>query len=145
MKCSERQGILITKGSFNQYIAPVFVSIFPPLFIYQVNMFEVPLSVIIMPLFAAACFALILAAVLFSFTKRVQNSSLAACFLIAAFYSYGSLYDVIDSTSIQGLFSSQLISAGLFMLICLGICLLIFKLKDESRLYIEPWVTDTFT
>lgn len=124
--------------------APVLASVFPPVFLYQVNIYEVPAISFSIILTAAVCFSALLFVLMSVITKRVVVSSIATSFLVAAFYLFGAAYDAIDSTSIHGLFSSQLIALVLYILICAVGCLMIFRYKDKGSLQIILWYVNTF-
>ena len=113
---------------------PVLAAIYPVLFLYQVNYQEVSFGIFLSVAAVTFCTALIVYAIVIVLSRKMSLTATTMYFIIVAFYSYGILYDSIDSSSFQGLFSSQIFWVTLYLL---GCTLFLFKTR---KLKSTEWI-----
>lgn len=126
------------------FVCPLAAAVFPSLFLFQVNFNEIPLntflwSSLVSLIAASGAFAAFLLA-----GRRLMNTAVAMYFIILVFFSYGSLYDLIDASSIHGLFSSQIIWAVVYLAGCLFIALKLLKLGNAGVVRFISWYASLF-
>jgi hypothetical protein len=104
--------------------------LFHALFLYQINFKEIPFGIFLSTSVIAFSSSCVLFTIVFLIKRNVLITAITMYFIILAFYSYGILYDLIDKTSFQGLFSSQIIWASAYILFCSVITVKILKIKN---------------
>ncbi len=77
------------------FLHPVFFTIFPILFFFEKNKFELPLDILITPLVIFIGATLVLMLVLFFLYKNWHKAAILASFSIVLFFSFGHLVNLI--------------------------------------------------
>ena len=106
------------------YTNPLIFGIYPVLFLYATNISEYREKVIIIPLFLAILFSLVIFLLFTSITRRLPLAAIISSYTIIAFFSYSRLKQVIKFDGILLL---------VFIVLLVLICFLIKKYQSHLR------------
>jgi hypothetical protein len=118
---------------------PLLLGLYPVLYLWAVNYFQMSVSVIIRPLVLSMCLtwiAWLLCEIIF---RDLRKASIAAVFPLALFFFYGHIYELIAEWTIFGIWVSRPFSIfGLWGLL-FGIAI-VCLVRTRSKLYNLTWI-----
>jgi hypothetical protein len=81
----------------------LFIASYPILFLYLVNITELPYGVYIKPVLISLAVVLVLFTVLLFIVKQLNKAGIATSFVVIFFYTYGHLQQLLKQNDIRGL------------------------------------------